>query len=356
MEALGKNILWLRKKRKLTQEELAEMLGVSAGAVSKWECGHSYPDIALLAPLARALHTTLDELLSFQKQLDRAEVQNYKRSIAVKFADQGYMACEKQIDDILKEYPSDMYLKLSMASLLYMNLIYLTCESAPIQAQKRTKLKMIIHEVMNSPQHDLYTQASYLYAILLMDEENYEEAEHVLQDMSSSCIDIQSLYLNLYVRENKEKEIQITAQRILLDGVMKVTNALSLMAQSADDEQALQFLRNCDDMFKTYRFSYRQSQRSLMQYYLQHEQYALASKAYLSYIESVIAFPFHHRDNPYLNLITLEYNEIAQQQMRRKLLETELEDAALEKLAAYPAYEKAVKLIQDYLNENDCNA
>ena len=64
---IGDKILKLRKENNITQEQLANMVGVTAGAVSKWENGNSTPDITLLAPLARALDTSLDVLLSFQK-------------------------------------------------------------------------------------------------------------------------------------------------------------------------------------------------------------------------------------------------------------------------------------------------
>jgi len=45
-----------RKENHLTQEEMANRLGVTAPAVNKWESGSSTPDISLLAPLARLLH------------------------------------------------------------------------------------------------------------------------------------------------------------------------------------------------------------------------------------------------------------------------------------------------------------
>ena len=50
---IGAQIAALRRTKGLTQEQLAEMLGVSAPAVSKWETDSSYPDITLLCPLAR---------------------------------------------------------------------------------------------------------------------------------------------------------------------------------------------------------------------------------------------------------------------------------------------------------------
>ena len=59
---LSENIKRLRLAKKLTQEQLAASLGVSAQAVSKWETSDTYPDGALLLPLAKELGVSLDEL------------------------------------------------------------------------------------------------------------------------------------------------------------------------------------------------------------------------------------------------------------------------------------------------------
>ena len=59
---LSQNIKRLRLERKLTQEQLAVALGVSAQAVSKWETSDTYPDGELLVPLATKLGVSLDEL------------------------------------------------------------------------------------------------------------------------------------------------------------------------------------------------------------------------------------------------------------------------------------------------------
>lgn len=61
---LGKRISYLRKDKELKQDELAEKLGVSPQAVSKWENDQTCPDITLLPELAKILGVTVDELLS----------------------------------------------------------------------------------------------------------------------------------------------------------------------------------------------------------------------------------------------------------------------------------------------------
>ena len=60
----GTMIKRLREERKMTQQGLADELGVSDKAVSKWETGRGYPDITLAEPLAEALGVSLIELFS----------------------------------------------------------------------------------------------------------------------------------------------------------------------------------------------------------------------------------------------------------------------------------------------------
>lgn len=63
MDHIGQRIKELRKANGLTQERLADHLGVTYKAVSKWECGLTVPDLSLIMPLAKILRVTADELL-----------------------------------------------------------------------------------------------------------------------------------------------------------------------------------------------------------------------------------------------------------------------------------------------------
>jgi transcriptional regulator with XRE-family HTH domain len=60
---VGKKITHLRKKNKFSQEELAEKLGISAQAISKWENGHTLPETALLPLLAEIFDCSIDSIL-----------------------------------------------------------------------------------------------------------------------------------------------------------------------------------------------------------------------------------------------------------------------------------------------------
>ena len=67
---LGKRIANLRREKGLKQDDLAEKLGVSAQAVSKWENDQTCPDISILPLLAKTLDVTVDELLSGKQETE----------------------------------------------------------------------------------------------------------------------------------------------------------------------------------------------------------------------------------------------------------------------------------------------
>lgn len=72
---LGENIRKYRKAIGLTQEQLADRLGVSCQSVSRWECGDGYPDMELLPALAGLFGVTYDQLLADEQddQLTRLQ-------------------------------------------------------------------------------------------------------------------------------------------------------------------------------------------------------------------------------------------------------------------------------------------
>ena len=73
-KTIGQKIAEKRKANGLTQESLADAMGVSAQAVSKWENDLSCPDITLLPSLTKKLGMTLDELLIDEDDAPKAEV------------------------------------------------------------------------------------------------------------------------------------------------------------------------------------------------------------------------------------------------------------------------------------------
>ena len=76
----GKTIKTLREEKALTQAQLAEKIGVSSKAVSKWETAKGLPDITLIEPLAKALSVSVTELISGDTVINKNVSSNILRS------------------------------------------------------------------------------------------------------------------------------------------------------------------------------------------------------------------------------------------------------------------------------------
>ena len=71
--SLGNSLFNARKKSGMSQEEVAERLGVSRQTISKWELGETLPDIRQSKKLSTLYHLTLDELIDFDLELKEIE-------------------------------------------------------------------------------------------------------------------------------------------------------------------------------------------------------------------------------------------------------------------------------------------
>ena len=88
--------------------------------ISNREDGNSTPDISLLSPIARALDTSLDILLSFKKEISEEEVNKIKEKLTEIFLNEDYEKANNECNEYIREYPNSAYLKLSIATLIQM--------------------------------------------------------------------------------------------------------------------------------------------------------------------------------------------------------------------------------------------
>lgn len=105
---LAENIRSFRKDRGLTQEQLAEALGVTMGAVYKWENKLSTPEIRLIIEMADLFETSVDVLLGYELRNNDREslVKRLQGYIRDKNAPEALLEAEKA----LKKYPNDFYI------------------------------------------------------------------------------------------------------------------------------------------------------------------------------------------------------------------------------------------------------
>ena len=113
---LAENIRAFRRERSLTREQLAEALGVTAGAVYKWEAGLSVPELELIIQMADFFDTSVDVLIGYEVKDNRLEatvkrLQEYRRR-----KDRGGLA---EAEKALKKYPNSFRIVHESAALYH---------------------------------------------------------------------------------------------------------------------------------------------------------------------------------------------------------------------------------------------
>lgn len=125
---IAENIRVLRKRRKLTQEQLADALGVTVGAVSKWESGMTTPELSLIVEMASFFETSVDVLLGYgwqRSSMGQAaeRLQELRRERKLK---EGFALAEKA----LGKYPNSFDVVYQSAMLYYVALDKKSCQRA----------------------------------------------------------------------------------------------------------------------------------------------------------------------------------------------------------------------------------
>ncbi len=103
----GENVHRLRTERGMTQERLADFLGVSFQAISKWERGETVPDLFMLPVIASFFGVTTDYLLGLDKSEQEKEIQEYIDLYSKLWQEAKYEDVLKCMKQAIKEFPSE---------------------------------------------------------------------------------------------------------------------------------------------------------------------------------------------------------------------------------------------------------
>lgn len=114
------NIAKLRRDKKITQEQLAQFVGVTKASVSKWETGQSMPDVLMLPQLATFFDVTIDELLGYEPQLSAEQSIKIYRELCTAFVEEPFWQVMEKSRKLAHQYYS-CYPFLYRICLLWMN-------------------------------------------------------------------------------------------------------------------------------------------------------------------------------------------------------------------------------------------
>lgn len=226
----------------LTQEQVAQRLGVTAPAVNKWEKGTTCPDIALLPPLARLLQTDLNTLLCFREDLTDQEIAQFTRQVSDAIRQAGYAAAFEQARGLLREYPSCGKLLHDLALVLEGGLL-----TAGLTGEEKRPYEEEIftfyERLADSGDPALRDSALFMLASKHIAREEYGRAQELLDQLPRvSGLDKRQLQARLYQRQGRgEEAVKLLEQKCLghaSDLQMALFALISAMAEAGEREAA----------------------------------------------------------------------------------------------------------------------
>lgn len=151
---IGNKIRELRKQRGITQEQLAESIGISFQAVSKWENNIALPDITLVPVLASYFGVSMDELFNFNLK----EIEHAVRIItekAYQYRESNPAESRRILEEGLKKYPEN--------DILLNNLLYVLDYSVKPDETIAIASKLIEKTNQNDVKYDALRFLAYAY-------------------------------------------------------------------------------------------------------------------------------------------------------------------------------------------------
>ena len=229
-----------RKEAGMTQEEMANRLGVTAPAVNKWENGNSNPDIELLAPIARLLHISLDTLMSFHEELAPSEIGEIIREMDTMFVSEGFETVYEWAADKIKEYPNcNMLIWQLVVMLDARRLTDVTIDSEKYDEQINAWYELVLKDEDEKIKRHA---ADSLFGFYLRKRE-YVKAEEYLQYFSDND-PMKKIYQGRLYKEQGDKENAYkTFEDIVLSAYHTLNFAFSLMTGLALEEGDIQEAR-----------------------------------------------------------------------------------------------------------------
>lgn len=234
---IGRIIAQLRKEKGMTQEQLAEKLGISAPAVSKWETGTSYPDIMLLCPLARVLGTDVDALLEYEKNLPKEKVQEYAGHIIKTKQEQGVYAADERLQELLLQYPGSIDLKFYAVALLTTFAVQDTGGTDADKQRWNRQKRKLLEEIYESKNMDYLPSAISALATLELQDNRFDEAEKLLDELPEPIADASVLRIQLHLKKGEIEKAEEILQKRLFTLLVQANAYLSLMIERTQPDR-----------------------------------------------------------------------------------------------------------------------
>ena len=234
---IGPIIMAKRKEKKVTQQELANFIGVSKASVSKWETSQTYPDITLLPLLAAYFDITIDSLLTYEPQLDNHEIQRTYARLKESLETKSPEDVLATIRSFVRRYYSCYPFVLQMGMFLLNHADLLPGEEK-IKTYTKEAQDLFIHVRTQAKDPDLITQALKYEAYTALNLQEFDQVLSILGDQVPVLFPIESLIAAAQQQKGESKQAVLTLQSAIYQYTTVflsfLTNYLQLVIDDPD--------------------------------------------------------------------------------------------------------------------------
>ncbi len=226
-----------RKEKEITQQELADFIGVSKASVSKWETEQSYPDITILPQLASFFNISIDNLIGYEPQLSKKDIRSIYLQLSNDFSNNPFEETVEKCQRLTQKYFSCYPLLFQIAVLLLNN--HNLSDDEERRKKILTQAKSLFQKVKNeSDDFELVTQALNMEAVSLMTLGLPNETINLLDESSSLVVSSKALLANAYQmigNIDKAKEtLQIEIYQYLLNLLQLLQSYMSALMDNME--------------------------------------------------------------------------------------------------------------------------
>lgn len=176
------NLVLMRKERKVTQEQLAEFIGVTKASVSKWETGQSIPDVVILPKLAAFFDRSIDEILGYEPALSKEQIAKIYLDLCREFAEADFSQTMEKSRQLVRQYYA-CYPFLYQMVLLWVN-HWMLAETVEVQQEILYEALDVCQRILEYCKdftlcNDVVVTKAMIYLFLGRPQEVIEELEEI---------------------------------------------------------------------------------------------------------------------------------------------------------------------------------
>ena len=255
ISGIGENILKLRRRKGITQEALAEFVGVTKTSVSKWETGTTLPDIQILPLLASYFEVSVDELIGYVPMLSKEQISFQYHRLAEKFAEKPFGEVLAECESMIRKYYA-CYPFLQQMIVLFINHAGLADGEEKEKAMKLS-FELCEHILKNCQDVGICNNVTALKGMLNLQQ---GRADLVIEELEEETLNVNLVedkgtlltlaYLMAGKTEQAEKAAQIGMYRSLMDLIGYGMHLLQV--KGADEAYGLNILKRLDCLMESF--------------------------------------------------------------------------------------------------------